>query len=177
MKPQIKPILFTTLFALLLFLLYSQSPVKAAVQNNPIFATIDYVQNAISTALSPIQSSIQTLTNRVNNLEASITPVPTPPLKGIWVSVAAISDPGGLGYYFNMSPRITTNNFQTLYNTYQWVNADCWATVHFSNGDALGFNTNRGNPLQIVSPNHVLPTDGTKIPTDLYCSWGGSTLT
>ena len=61
-------------------------------------------------------AQINTLSTQVSSLTASLTPIPTPPFKGIWVSVAAISDPGGLGYYFNMSPRIVSNNYQTLYN-------------------------------------------------------------
>jgi len=60
------------LFMLLVFL-FSIRPAKAAPSNNPIFATLDEVQQMINTALSPFQSSIQGLSNRVSNLEATVT--------------------------------------------------------------------------------------------------------
>ncbi len=52
---------------------------KAAPGNNPIFTTIQYVDNAISTALSPIQSAIANLqsqqanqASQISNLQSSI---------------------------------------------------------------------------------------------------------
>ncbi len=52
-------ILSVTAFTLLIFLFVAvRPPVQAAAANNPIFATIQYVNDAISTALSPIQSVI-----------------------------------------------------------------------------------------------------------------------
>ncbi len=45
----------------------SRSPIHAAPASNPIFATIDYVQNAISTALAPIQSAIADLQTQQAN--------------------------------------------------------------------------------------------------------------
>src|SRR5260221_810490 len=130
----------------------------------------------INTTLSPIPEQINTLSNQVASLSASITPIPTPPFKGILVAVGSFEDPGGLGYYFNMSPRIVSNNYQTFYNSYQQLISDCWATAHFSNGDALALNTRRDDPLKAVSPNHVLPPTNAQIPIDLNCSWGGSTI-
>src|SRR2546423_848308 len=75
MKHQLKPLLFTASLVIIL-LLVTQTPVRASAANNPIFATIDAVQQMIATALSPVQSSINVLTNRVSNLEATVTPIP-----------------------------------------------------------------------------------------------------
>ncbi len=76
MKPHVKPLVLTTSLVILLLLLVAHKPVKAAATNNPIFATIDAVQQMIVTALSPIQTSVQNLTSRVSTLEATVTPMP-----------------------------------------------------------------------------------------------------
>jgi hypothetical protein len=76
MNDRYKRILFTTPLLLILLLIFANSPARAA-SGNPIYATIQYVQNAISTALSPLQSSLLGLSNRVTNLEATVTPIPS----------------------------------------------------------------------------------------------------
>ncbi|HYT42191.1 MAG TPA: hypothetical protein VEP90_07585 [Methylomirabilota bacterium] len=58
MKPHYKPLLLTASLVLFLLLFFAHSPVRAAATNNPIFATIDAVQQMITTALSPLQTSI-----------------------------------------------------------------------------------------------------------------------
>lgn len=76
MKDRYKRLLFTTPLCLILLLIFAKSPVKVAATNNPIFATIDEVQQMITTALSPLQSSLQGVIDRVSNLEATVTPIP-----------------------------------------------------------------------------------------------------
>jgi TolA-binding protein len=76
MKPHFKNSVIPVSLLIIVLFLVTKSPTRAAAGNNPIFATIQYVQNAISTALSPIQSSVQELSNRVSNLEATVTPIP-----------------------------------------------------------------------------------------------------
>ena len=76
MKPQLKPVFLTASLVLILLLFFVHSPVRAAATNNPIFATMDAVQQMLTTALSPIQSSLQGLSSRVTNLEATVTPIP-----------------------------------------------------------------------------------------------------
>jgi hypothetical protein len=68
--------LFAVASSFLFFSFLFVGSVKADQQNNPIFASIQYVQNAISSALSPVQSSVTGLSNRVSNLEATVTPIP-----------------------------------------------------------------------------------------------------
>lgn len=142
---------------------------EAAPPNNPVFTTLEQVQTLIANALSPISGSLNNLSQRVTTLEASSSASATPPLQGIWVSVGSWEDPFGLGYYFNMSPRVMDNgNHQIL--------ADCWATAHFPNGDTTSVNARREDALKLVSPGNVLPPGGAQVPVDLYCSWGGKTL-
>src|SRR6266568_6521309 len=76
MKPHFKNSVIPVSLLIIVLFLFTKSPARAAAGNNPIFATIQYVQNAISTALSPIQGSVQGLSNRVGNLEATVTPIP-----------------------------------------------------------------------------------------------------
>jgi len=75
MRPPAKPIFLTISVLFILLFLFANSPARAA-HNNPVFATIEYVQQAITNALSPLQSSMQGLTNRVSNLESTVTPIP-----------------------------------------------------------------------------------------------------
>jgi hypothetical protein len=77
MRFKYKHILLAVSLLLILLFVFAKSPVRAAVDNNPILATIQYVQQAISTALSPIQSSLQGLNRRVSNLEATVSPIPS----------------------------------------------------------------------------------------------------
>ncbi len=77
MKAHYKRILLPTSLLLIVLFLFAKVPARAASQNNLVFATIQYVQDAISTALSPIQTSIQGLSNRTTNLEATVTPIPS----------------------------------------------------------------------------------------------------
>src|SRR6059058_1469101 len=74
MKARYKHIVLTTSLVVILLFIFAKSQAKAA-QNNPIFATVDYVNNAISSALSPIQTSINTITGRVSHIEATVTPI------------------------------------------------------------------------------------------------------
>src|SRR6266571_5176201 len=60
-------LLFVSLLAV------SKATIHAAPANNPIFATFDYVQNAISTALAPIQSAIANLESQQANQAAQIS--------------------------------------------------------------------------------------------------------
>jgi hypothetical protein len=76
MKPHFKNTVISVSLLIIALFLFTKSPARAAAGNNPIFATIDAVQQMIATALSPIQSSVQGLTNRVSNLEATVTPIP-----------------------------------------------------------------------------------------------------
>jgi len=64
------------LFLLLLLFFSSKRPAHATPSNNPIFATIEVVQQMITNALSPVQNSLLGLSNRVSNLEATVTPIP-----------------------------------------------------------------------------------------------------
>ncbi len=76
MKPPFKNTIISVSLLLIVLFLFTKSPARAAAGNNPIFATIDVVQQMIATAFSPIQSSVQGLSNRVGNLEATVTPIP-----------------------------------------------------------------------------------------------------
>lgn len=75
MKPYKKPLLITSLL-LALLVLVAHAPQRAAATNNPLFATLAQVQQMIASALSPVQSSLEGLTTRVGNLEATVTPMP-----------------------------------------------------------------------------------------------------
>ena len=50
----------------------SRSTVHADPSSNPVFATIDYVQNAINTALAPIQSAIASLQSRQSSQSSQL---------------------------------------------------------------------------------------------------------
>jgi hypothetical protein len=59
----------------LFFFLFVQIPRVAQAANLPKPFIAD-IQQMINTALSPLQNSINGLTNRVSNLEATVTPIP-----------------------------------------------------------------------------------------------------
>jgi hypothetical protein len=73
MRPYFKPILLTTSLFLILLFIVAKSPARAGAAH---FPTIEEVQQMIATALSPVQSSMQALSNRVSNLETTVTPIP-----------------------------------------------------------------------------------------------------
>lgn len=60
----------------LLFLLTMPAFVKAAPSNNPIFATIEVVQQMIIEALAPIQEGLENLRERVSNTESDLSSLP-----------------------------------------------------------------------------------------------------
>src|SRR6266536_5326594 len=63
--------LFLPILVLCLFLLVlSRNSVYASPSTNPVFATIQQVQQLISDALSPLQTALTSLGNRVTGLEA-----------------------------------------------------------------------------------------------------------
>src|SRR5260370_7979559 len=73
MKPYFKPILLTASLLLFLLFIVAKSPARAGAAH---FPTFEEVQQMIANALSPVQSSIQALSNRVSNLETTVTPIP-----------------------------------------------------------------------------------------------------
>lgn len=62
-------------FCVLLLVFFATTP-SGAQASKQAYATIQYVNTAISKALSPVQISINTLSGRVTNLEATVTPIP-----------------------------------------------------------------------------------------------------
>ena len=68
---KIKRLLITLLLPLLLLIIVP-SLVKAAPSNNPIFATIEKVEQMIGDAIAPIQESISNLTSRLDGAEDDI---------------------------------------------------------------------------------------------------------
>src|SRR5260221_3289270 len=67
-------ILSVTVFLLFISMcIIARSAVRAAPANNPIFATIQDVQNAISAAVSPIQSAIANLQTQQANQATQIS--------------------------------------------------------------------------------------------------------
>ncbi|HYT43294.1 MAG TPA: hypothetical protein VEP90_13235 [Methylomirabilota bacterium] len=74
MRPYFKPIFLTASLFLILLFIVAKSPARAGAAH---FPTIEEVQQMIASALSPIQSSIQGLSNRVSNLETTVTPIPS----------------------------------------------------------------------------------------------------
>src|SRR5947208_3479592 len=77
--PSKKPLLvaFCALFLFTSLLIIARNPAKAAQVNNPVFATIQYVQTAISTALLPIQSAITNLQAQQTNQATQINSIQT----------------------------------------------------------------------------------------------------
>src|SRR6266566_2618580 len=73
MKPYFKPLLLTASLFLILLFIVAKSPIRAGAAH---FPTIEEVQQMIATALSPVQSSLQALSNKVSNLETTVTPIP-----------------------------------------------------------------------------------------------------
>lgn len=67
--------LFGSIF--LLFLIITPSLTKASPSNNPIFATIEKVQQMIADALAPIQLSLNNLVGRTANLENQVANLQT----------------------------------------------------------------------------------------------------
>lgn len=51
--------------------------VRAAPSENPVFATVQEVQQMIADALAPIQSTINDLSNRLSAAENTLSPIPT----------------------------------------------------------------------------------------------------
>src|SRR5437899_2650977 len=74
MKPYFKPIFLTAFLFLILLFIVAKSPVRAGAAH---FPTFEEVQQMIATALSPVQSSLQALSNRESNLETTVTPIPS----------------------------------------------------------------------------------------------------
>src|SRR5438874_478498 len=77
---RISVVLAVGLFVLALLLAISKVPVGAIASNNPVFATIQDVQNAINTALAPIQSAIASLqqqqttqSQQISNLQNALS--------------------------------------------------------------------------------------------------------
>ena len=68
---KIKRLLITLLLPLLLLIIVP-SLVKAAPSNNPIFATIEKVEQMIGDAIAPIQESISNLASRLDGTEDDI---------------------------------------------------------------------------------------------------------
>jgi len=73
MRPYFKPVLLTASLFLILLFIVAKSPARAGAAH---FPTFEEVQQMIATAISPLQTSVQSFTNRVSNLEATVTPIP-----------------------------------------------------------------------------------------------------
>src|SRR6266540_443963 len=75
---RIKAFFLSILAIGLLVLVFARNSVFAAPSNNPVFATIEQVQQMINNALSPLTARLNNHEGRIATLESNLTVTPSP---------------------------------------------------------------------------------------------------
>src|SRR6266540_3041297 len=149
---RIKAFFLSILAIGLLVLVFARNSVFAAPSNNPVFATIEQVQQMINNALSPLTARLNNHEGRIATLESnltvtpspspSITPSPTPIVsKSIKVFDASNQE---LGIFINGDPderamALFIEDLQkAVHIDTRNGNVGMWTNVYFTSSDCTG---------------------------------------
>jgi hypothetical protein len=127
-------------------LVIARTPVHAASSNNPIFATIQDVQNAINAALAPIQSTIADLQTQQANQATQISNLQSASNKALHVYNANGQDLGISTFHSGAANTIyspTLQRFIYLYFTDSSIDGDfntgaTGSTAYYQSTDCTG---------------------------------------